>query len=231
MKILLTFIAAVGIVTAPLSHTAEKYDPFSADKRTFKKEYQRIALAPVEAAAALEMPDSAKQMIEEEITRHLEKRGYTVIPSTVLKDIRRTMVEQVGGLADPTTGELDMDKVMAVHRHSLRELWYRHDFDALATARIGMVQAEIENDKAEWDGTSQKLKKEGGGLKYTASAAASTLTFSIFDETEQPVFVNYGGLEVLVMRVKQQLQPLDSSEYFHDEKRVRKAAQLALKPI
>jgi len=216
---------------APISFAAEKYDPYSIDKGTFRKAYKRIALAPVEAGAALNMPDSAKQIIEEEITRHLEKRGYTVIPSSLLKGIRSTMVEQVGGLEDPATGELDMDKVMAVHSHSLRELWFQHDFDALATARVGIIQAHVENDRAEWDGTSQKLRKKGGSLKYTASAAASTLTFSIFDATEQPLYVNYGGLEVLVMRVKQQLQPLDASEYFRDEKRIRKAAQLAVKPI
>ena len=231
MKMLLAFITALGVAASPIVLAADKYDPYVIDKRTFKEEYQRIALAPVEAGAALDMSDSAKQMIEQEITRHLEKRGYTVIPSTVLKDIRSTMIDQVGGLEDPATGEPDMDKVMAVHSHSLRELWYRHDFDALATARIQIIQAPVENDRAEWDGTSQKVRKKGGSLKYTASIAASTLTFSIFDATEQPIYVNYGGLEVLMMRVQEQFQPLDSSEYFQDEKRIRKAAQLAIKPI
>jgi hypothetical protein len=231
MKTLLAFIAALGIAASPITPAAEKYDPYSIDKRTFKNEYQRIALAPIEAGAALDMPDPAKQMIEEEITKHLEKRGFTVIPSAVLADIRKTMIDQVGGLSDPATGETDMEKVMAVHSHSLRELWYRHDFDALGAIRIQIIQAPIENDKAEWDGTSQKIKKKGGGLKYTASVAASSVTFSIYDASEQPLYVNYGGLEVLMMRVKQEFQPLDSSEYFKDEKRIRKAAQVAIKPI
>lgn len=231
MKALLTFVAIFGVAASSIASAAEKYDPFNIDERTFKKEYKRIALAPVEAGTVLDMPEAAKQMIEEEITRHLEKRGFTVIPSTVLKDIRSTMVEQVGGLTDPATGELDMEKVKAVHSHSMRELWYRHEFDALATARVEIFQAQIENDRAEWDGTSQKIARKGGGLKYTATVAASTLTFSVFDETEQPIYVNYGGLEVLMMRVKDQFHPLEKSEYFQDEKRIRNAAQIAIKPI
>lgn len=231
MKTLFAFLAVLGIAAAPVALAAEKYDPYAIDKRTFKKTYPRIALAPVEAGAALKMPDSAKQLIEAEITRHLEKRGFTVIPSAALKGIRETMIEQVGGLQNPATGELDMDKVMAVHSHSLRELWFQEAFDALATIRVEIFQAPVENDRAEWDGTSQKLKKQGGSLKYSASAAASTLTVSIFNASEQPLYVNYGGLEVLVMRVKQQLQPLDASEYFQDEKRIRNAVELAIKPI
>jgi hypothetical protein len=34
--------------------------------------------------------------------------------------------------------------------------------------------------------------------------------------TEQPLFVNLSGLEVLMMRVKKEFQPLDASEYFRD---------------
>ncbi len=231
MKTLITLITAICMGASSAALAAEKYDPYRIDKREFRKSFETIALAPVEAGTALGMPEAAKQMIEEEITRHLEKRGHTVIPSSVLKEIRQTMVEQVGGLEDPATGELDMEKVQAVHSHSMRELWYRHDFDALATVRVQVTQAPAENDKAEWDGTSQKIRKKGGSLKYTANVAASTLTFSVFDATEQPIYINYGGLEVLMMRVKEQFQPLDSSEYFQDEKRIRKAAQLALKPI
>ena len=78
---------------------------------------------------------------------------------------------------------------------------------------------------------SQKVKKKGGGLKYTATIAATSVTFTIYDEIEQPLYVNYGGLEVLMMRNKEQFEPLDPSEFFQDEKRIKKAVQIAMKPI
>lgn len=231
MNSLLAFTAALCIAVSPVALAADKYNPYIIGKGTLRKEYKRIALAPVEAGASLNMPDSAKQMLEAQVTKHLEKRGYTVIPSSVLGDLRRTMIDQVGGLEDLNTSEVDAEKVAAVRSHSWRELWYRHDFDAVATVRVGIIQAPVENDKAEWDGTSQKVQKKGGRLKYTASVAASTVTLSIYGHSEQPLFINYGGLEVLMMRVKTEFHPLDSNEFFQDEKRLRKAMSIALKPI
>ncbi len=231
MKALVAVLSALALLATPLADAAEKYDPWFIDKRDLKKSYKRIALAPVEAPPNLEMPDAAKRAIEAQVREHLEKRGYTVTPPSVLMGIRERMTEQVGGLRDPANDEIDMRKVHAVRDHSMRELWFRNDFDAVAVIRIDVIQAPVENDKVEWDGTSQKLKKKGGGLKYTASVSASSIAVSIFDVIEQPLFVNYGGLEVLMMRVKKELQPLDASEYFRDEKRIKKAVQIALKPI
>ncbi len=111
------------------------------------------------------------------------------------------------------------------------DLWFKNDCDAIAVIRVAVIQAPIENDKVEWDGASEEIKKKGGGLKYTASVAASSISVSIFDVAERPLFVNYGGLEVLVMRVRKEFQPLDASEYFQDEKRIKKAVQTAMKPI
>lgn len=231
MRTFTAIVSALALLLAPVALAADKYDPWFIDKRELKKTYKRIALAPVEAPPNLEMPDSAKRAIEAQVQAHLEKRGYTVVPASVLKGIRERMAEQVGGLRDAGSGDVDVERVSAVRDHSLRELWFRNDFDALAVIRIDVIQAPIENDKAEWDGTSQKVKKKGGGLKYTASVAASSIAVSIYDVTEQPLFVNYGGLEVLMMRVKKEFQPLDASEYFQDEKRIKKAVQIAVKPI
>lgn len=230
MKTLTCLLAIFCLAASPATLSADKYDPYFIDKRTLKKEYKRIALAPVEAGSTLAMPDSAKEMILALVTKHLEKRKFLVTPSSTLAGIRSAMIEQVGGLSDPATGEVDSEKVAAVRDHSWRELWFRNDLDAVATVRIEIIQAPVENDKAEWDGVSQKLKKKGR-LKYTASVAASTVSVSIYDQREQPLYVNYGGLEVLMMRDGEELKPLDPSEYFQNEKRIKKATALALKPI
>ncbi len=230
MKNLFVCLTALCLTLSLPAWAADKYDPFLIDKRVLKKEYRRIALAPVESSASLQMPEAAKEQILALVTKHLEKRKFTVLPNTLLADIRKTMIDQVGGLKDPQTGEPDAEKIAAVQDHSWRELWFRNDLDAVATVRIDILQAPVENDKAEWDGVSQKLQKKGR-LKYTATVAASTVTLTIYDQKKQPLYVNYGGLEVLMMRDKKEFKPLDPSEYFRDEKRIKKATELALKPI
>ena len=217
-------------VGASITSASDKYDPYFIDKRTLKKEYKRIALAPIESPSSLAMPESAKQAVEAQVIKRLQKRGYIVIPSDTLRGIRKTMIEQVGGLTDTATGKADSAKIAAVRDHSLRELWRTQDFDALAQTRVEITQAPIENDKAEWDGTSQKVKKKGR-LRYTANISASSVSFSIYDVREQPLYINYGGLEVLVERIEAEFHPLDASEYFQDEKRLLKAVDIALKPI
>jgi len=45
------------------------------------------------------------------------------------------------------------------------------------------------------------------------------------------MYLNYGGLEVLMRRSGEQLVPLSPEQYFMDEKRIRKAAKIAISPI
>ncbi|MDX1406206.1 MAG: hypothetical protein R3192_16830 [Woeseiaceae bacterium] len=214
-----------------VSASAADDDPFLIDKRQFKKQFKTIALAPVDADGALQMPDSVAQVIEQEVTRHLQKRGYTVIPTSVLAEIRKTMEQQVGGFTDPETGQVDMAKMQAVRTHAFRELWFQHNFDALATIRVAVTRAPFENDRAEWDGVRQKVQAEGRNRGYSGNIAASSVSFAVYDHTEKLMYVNYGGLEVLQHREEAQLLPIPAENYFADEKLVRKATQIAMKPI
>ena len=206
-------------------------EAFFISKRDFKKQYKTIALSPVDADAVFGMPDSVAVMIEEEITKHLEKRGYTVLPSSVLADIRKTMEEQVGGVTNAETGETDMAKLQAVRTHAFRELWFRHDIDAVATIRLSVSMAQFAKDRAEWDGVKQKIEHEGRDKGYGGTIAASSIGFAVYDHTDKIKYQHYGGLEVLQMRIDARLEPIPAERYFSDEKRVRKAAQVAVSPI
>ncbi|RZV36081.1 MAG: hypothetical protein EX272_09390 [Chromatiales bacterium] len=210
---------------------ASKDDAYLVNKRDFKKTYKVVALAPVDADPYLEMPDSVAAMLEQEVTARLQKRGYTVIPSSVLAGIRKTMEGQVGGLQHPETGEVDLAKQQAVREHAFRELWFQQQFDALATIRVTVHAVPMESDRVEWDGTKQKLTYEGRGKKYSAKVAVSSVSVAIFDSANKPLYLYYGGLEPLMYRKQEQLEPLTADRFFLDEKRIRKAAQIAVSPI
>lgn len=227
MRYLLSVLLVV--VSLPV-FAADKYDPFVVPKKEFKQQFKTIALAPIDAAEYLEMPDSAKAIIEAEVTEHLQKRGYTVIPSSVLAGIRKRMEEQVGGFTDAETGETDLAKVQAVRAHAFRELWFKEQLDAVATIRVQVHQVPFENDRVEWAGVKQKVEHTGRG-KYGGNIAVSSISFAVYDETDRMAYLNYGGLEVLQMRQDESLIPLEASQFFLDEKRILKATEIALKPI
>lgn len=231
MRKLASIVALLCLAVTGTAAAASKDDAFLIKKRDFKKTYKVIALAPVDADLYLEMPDSVAAILEQEVTARLQKRGYTVIPSSVLADIRKTMEDQVGGLKHPETGEIDAAKFQAVREHSFRELWFQHQFDALATIRVAVYSVPMESDRVEWDGTKQKLSYEGRGKKYSANVAVSSVSVAIYDSANKPLYLYYGGLEPLMYRKEEQLEPLTADQFFKDEKRIRKAAQIAVDPI
>jgi len=223
-----TFAVLVAFAACPA--TADD-SPFYIDERDFKRQYEVIALAPVDANDYLEMPEAAARQIEAEVTEELEREGFTVIPSSVLAGIRETMAERVGGLTDPETGEKDTARVMAVRDHSIRELRLRQRFDALGIIRVDVTRVPVESDEVEWDGVKQRVERDGRRTKYTATIAVSSVSFGAYDHADRPLYVHYGGLEVLMRRVDAQLLPIEPANFFRDEKLIRNAVREALKPI
>lgn len=229
MKRLLVAIFLLGVATPTVG--ADKDSPYLIDKRDFKKQYKTIALSPAYADPFLQMPDSVGRTIEAAVTRHLEKRGFTVLPPSVLGDIRARMGSWIGGTTDPATGEVDTVRQEVVHTHAYRELWFKHQLDAVAMIRVRVRQVPIENDSAKWDGTKQRIEHSGGTAKYAVDGWVSSVSIAVFDDKQEPLYTNRGGLEVLMRRESGQLTVLPVEQYFQDEQRILKATQIALKPI
>jgi hypothetical protein len=225
--------ALAGLVVAALFAriAAAEEEPFKVNKRDFEKTFKVIALAPPEADPYLPLSDAVKAMLEEEVTRRLQKSGFTVMPSSVLAGIRAEMTAQVGGAVDAKTGQPDPARQAAVREHAFRELWFRHRIDAIATIRIRIFSVPMENDRVEWDGTNQKLASEGKSVQYKANVSVSSVVVGIYDSKDAPLYVSYGGLEPLLRREGGQLQPLPAERLLLDEEKIRKAAQIAVKPI
>ena len=104
------------------ANAADKDSAFMVNKKSFKKQYRTIALTPVYSDPLLKMPEHVGVIIEEEITNFLQKRGYTVIPTSVLAEIRKSMETQVGGFEDPETGSVDSaTRANAIWKQLLQE--------------------------------------------------------------------------------------------------------------
>ena len=224
-----TVLLGLALVALPLD-AARKDDAFTVDRKSFKKVYKTIALSPIDSDPVLQMPDAVAVMVEDEITQYLEKKGFTVIPSTVLGDIRKKMEEQVGGVTNPETGGIYIERLQAVRDHGFRELWFQHQLDAVATIRVSASRVRFEKDRVEWDGVRQRVQKKGGG-SFSGNIFVSSVAVAMFDDTDALLYSHRGGLEVLMRREKDQLVPIEAANYFQDEKLIRKATKLALDPI
>lgn len=202
------------------------------NKKTLKKEYNHIALTPIDVAASLNMPDSVKQLLESEIIRRLEKKGYKVTKPQIMQSIRDNMSNLMN------TSSLNNEQKLAVREHSYRELLYRHPVDAVVSMRVQAIAAPFQDDKAEWDGVSQKIKHKGDGLlkiitgtNYGGHIAASSLKITFWDRKQQVLYHWGGGIEVLMQRNAKKLEYLPASALWQKEKRVKNAIKLALKPL
>lgn len=237
MKSILHIIVVSLILVVPDTFAASTKDAFiGIKKKTLKKEYTYLAVAPLDAAPALKMPNTIRQQMETAIVERLEKEGFKVLAPDVMRNIREHMKTLVG-LGD-NSDQKDTAKAEAVRDHSYRELMYRHPVNGIVSIRVLPVSAPFMNDKAEWHGTSQKIKHRGDGLmkfitgkSYGGNIAASSLKVAIWDRQENLLFSWAGGIEVLMQRNAKSLEPIPASQYWQDEKRIRNAVKLALKPL
>jgi len=161
--------------------------------------------------------------------RDFKKQYRTIALAPV--DADALMESQGGGVEDPETGKIDTAKLGVVRAHAFRELWFQHEFDAVATIQVIVSKAQFAKDRAEWDGVKQKVENKGRNRGYAGTIVATSVSFAIFDQTDKLIYANYGGLEVLQMREEAQLLPIPAESYFSDEKRIRKAANVAISPI
>lgn len=224
-------IIALALVMVFTVAAADDDAAFLVDKKQFEKQVRTIALTPVDADGYFDMPDAVAVLLEQEVTKRLEKEGYTVIPSSVLAGIRSTMEQQVGGITDAATGEMDLARAQAVRTHAFRELWFQREFDALGNIRVSISRMPVENDRVEWNGTKQEIPHEGRSPKYTAKAYVSSVAFGLYDATFKPLYLNHGGLEPLMQRAGEQLEARPNDQLFRDQKKIREAVEIALAPF
>lgn len=226
-----TFIVAVALLATPVYAQSTKDAFIDIKKSAFKKQFSHLAVMPVVVAPALGMPDEIEQLIIGEVLKKLKKARFTILPPPEFKSIQ----DQFSGLYPEAT----VDKNIAVITdHTVRELYFRHPVNGLVSVQVIPVAAPFANDKAEWGGTTQKIKHKGDGLfgailgkNYGGTVGASAIRIVISDRQGKPVYNWSGGIEVLMQRNGEKLEVLPKESLWQNQKRVLKAVKYALKPI
>jgi len=193
---------------------------------------------PLKVPSNLEDPDPVKEKFESLLRRQLSDGGLTfvVVPSELEDSISKSYVEEVGGLYDPNTGEIDKEKSKNWRIKLYSEFQTRYDADAVLFSSIKVVLADFDNDKAKWHGTSQgvgksKFLKGLLGVSHSGTLRALSLGVILSDINDTTLYSIYGGIEVLEKMGPSGSQPVPRNELFTDEKRNLKAVHLVLDPL
>jgi len=225
------FLITAAVFSAPAHAQSTKDAYIDIKKKQFKKQFKYLAVSPMIAPASIAMPEELKKVVADEVLKKLKKAKIKVLnPEQVLSIHQQFSSLYSGGVDDKNRD--------VIEEHTHRELFYRYPVDGLVSVQVLPVAAPFLKDKAEWGGTSQKIKHRGDGFfgsitgkGYGGNVAATAVRIVISNRQGKPVYRWDGGIEVMMQRNGQKLEALPISDLWQKPKRVSKAVKYALKPI
>ncbi len=231
-KLMLSFLIVFSLAAFPCQAQSLKDAYVGINKKSFSKQFNYLALTPVLVDGALDMPESYKQMIADEVMKKFSKKKIKLLPASEISSINKQFI-------DLYPSGVNSNNVQLIDDHTKRELFYRHAVDGIISVNVLTVAAPFANDKAAWGGASQKIKHRGdgfiaaitGGKNYGGHIAASAVRVIVSDQNGQIVYNWMGGIEVLMERVGKKFELLPKDSLWQKERRVSSAIKYALKPL
>ena len=225
----------VALVGAGCATPPPPPDPFKIAQDEFYRQVKTLALAPIAMPRGMENPEPVRAKFESLIAAKLQEAGFSTAQSQQFADIWQRIADQVGGLFDPRTGQLDEAKFKTVREQTLREISATFKADAIVQARIQPVTVPfrtypfVSSSKATWHGTSQLV--EGGNYGSSGSGPALSLVITIVDSHGVVLYTNAGGIQLLFTLNQRQFASVPRHELFADDERNAAAVNSALGPL
>ena len=233
-------ITYVFLIAAVTSCVTPVYDPFITSRSEIYERVETLAMMP------LQFPDFDRKeevvaRYEALITERLEAAGFNVIPSEESSSIMNSMIEQLGGMFDPITGQVAKEKRKAVNDHLVQELSAKYDFDAYVEPKIVIVKANWGGNSATWDGVTETVTGKTGfwaafnNSNMSGTVPAMSLFVVLKNKTESGAYyVGKGGIQ-LVAHYGETLAGgfvnIPKSKWFVDEEKDVTAVDIALSAL
>jgi hypothetical protein len=232
----LVLVVAVGSCA-----TAPPYIPFQIPEEQFYTKVKRIALAPIAVPPQLEVSESTKLRLDSLIEAKLQEAGFATYPAKNWAAVFTRVQQEVGGLFDAQTGNLDESKVKTVLARTIDEIRGRFQLDAVLFPRVHVVKADFRSAWARWDGVSDALASglsvfTVGQIGGTVPALSLVVTI---DSPDGPVLYRHSaGIQVLekfaplTERISGKMfVPVPKEELLANDERNRTAVEIALGPL
>ena len=203
MKRCIRAVAFVFLVAAITGCVTPPYDPFVISRSEIYDRVDTVAMMPLQGLD-FDRKEEVSARYEALITERLEAAGFKVIPSEECSSIMNSMVEQLGGIFDLKTGEVDEEKQQAIKDHLVQEMNAKFDIDAYMVPKIVIVKAGWSGNSAYWSGVTDTVSgKTGFWASFKNSNMGGTLrAMSLFvvlrDKTDsEGYYVGRGGIQLI----------------------------------
>jgi hypothetical protein len=214
-------------------------DPFVTPRNQFVDRIHKIGLMPIEMESSLEILDEERELFNSFFTKEFLDVGVEVlkIPVEEADSLCNALKDEVGGLYDPKSGEIDLPKYNLWRRKLLAELRNKYQIDGVMFTSIGVEMAVVNHDLAKWHGTTQGVGKGSflkaiSGVSHSGTVPATVLYVELRDVDNVLLYKHSGGIQVLE-KIGTYGGPkrISMDELFGNESRNLKAVQLAIYPL
>ena len=222
-----------GCVTPP-------YDPFILSRSEIYERVETLAMMPLQFPS-FDRKEEVTARYEALITERLEAAGFNVIPAAESSSIMNSFIEQLDGMFDPITGQVDKEKRKAVNNHLVQELDAKYDFDTYVAPKIVIVKANWSGNSAAWDGVTESVTGKTGfwaslsNANMSGTIPAMSLLVVLKDKTEsEGYYIGRGGIQ-LVSHYGETIAggfvDIPKSQWFTDEEKDVTAVDIALSAL
>jgi hypothetical protein len=240
MKLCTRVFVSTLIIAVLSGCAAAPYDPFVVSRSEIYEKVDTLAMLPMQCPE-FDRKSETSARYEALITEHLEAAGFKVISSKESADITNAIVEQLGGIFDPVTGQVSETKRQAVSDHLVKEMNAKFDIDGFVAPRFDVVAAPWSGNSANWDGaTDVTTGKTGfwaafGNSNMSGTIPAMSLIVVLKNKTDtESYYVGRGGVQ-LIARYGESFASgftdIPTSEWFVDPARDAAAVSIALSAL
>lgn len=239
-------IAVTSLLLAGCAGKIER-EPFAVEPDLLTRSISTLVLTPVSLPSELDPYADQMEEFDSLIAAMLTRTDFVLIPAREYSTLWEGVMEQVGGLFDPVTGERDEERFAAARGTLFNLLTDLYHPDALLYPEIWIVGAPFSDGTARWDGTSEGLIGFGTRLIDALGAALSgsgsnlpegtvdALSLAVFIETMEgeELYTNSSGIQVLqkVGRDPRDVRPVPDEEILSNHDRNRRAILAVLEPL
>ncbi len=241
-----TACLTLALVVPACAGKSDSY-PFSIPPEGFFQQTEIVALTPVLIPEGLQVQATAAGEFDSLIATVLADAGYSLVSVEDYVAVWGRILDQMGGLSDPITGERDETKFELARERLYLDLSEMYHADVVLYPEIWTVDAPFAEGVATWDGTSQSMVEFGVRVLDFIGAILSSsesqlprgtvraLSLMVFmeDMNGVEVFSDAGGIELLekVGTDPGSRQLVPEEELFQDRQRSREAVDRALRAL
>lgn len=212
-----------------------KYDPWCGS-RDLLTSGAVIAIGPLKDPGFIAETDPIRAEFDSLMIHELEMAGYSVVSSKVTTPIFDSASEEVGGIYDPATGDMDRDKMLQASEIMHGTLREQFQVDFVVLPVIVQVPAHFEAGSASWDGTSQNTESLlkailTGGLGRSGTVPALSFMAIVTDMNGDAVYLNRGGIEICGRYKNGAIEWVPDSELLRNPERNAKSVRIAFKEL